>query len=251
MKYSQLKNVKEQLNQCADKLALSSDHPALLAAEETGDDLVLKVVASALAEADVAIQGALSNLDALAEKSASFLTEEDIDDLAELLASYEESEDPSLKKKADVLEQLLINFAQKGELEKSKRAQQDELDRLREKYKHVGYELAYEKKDEGEEKMKADAGNAIKEQLERKRPLEAPLNTRYCPDHNGTGVIRIGEGVYQCPLDKKLYNYQEGYTTTRGDQVPGGTVSRQTQNLGQRRLEQTNFSTREGKLNSQ
>lgn len=251
MKYSQLKNVKEKLNQCANKIDFSSNHPALLAAEETKSDLVLKVVATALAEADTAIQSALDSLDTLTEKSASFLTEEDIDDLADLLASYDDSEDPSLKKKANVLEQLLINFAQKGELERAKQAQQEELERLREKYKNVGHELSYEQEKEREEQIKSDAAKAIKDQLERTRPLEAPLNTRYCPDHNGTSVVRIGEGIVQCPLDKKIYNYREGYTTVEGDQVPGGTVSRQTQNLGDRRLEQTNFSTRDGKLNSQ
>lgn len=54
------------------------------------------------------------------------------------------------------------------------------------------------------------------------------LKTRYCPDHNGVQTQRIGESVYQCPLDKKVYNYETGYTNYKGEHIPGGSVSHQT-----------------------
>lgn len=54
------------------------------------------------------------------------------------------------------------------------------------------------------------------------------LNTRYCPDHNGVQTVRVGERVYQCPLDKKTYNYETGYTNYKGENIPGGSVAHQT-----------------------
>ena len=54
------------------------------------------------------------------------------------------------------------------------------------------------------------------------------LNTRYCPDHNGVQSVRIGERTYQCPLDKKIYNYETGYTNYKGENIPGGSVANQT-----------------------
>jgi len=54
------------------------------------------------------------------------------------------------------------------------------------------------------------------------------LNTRYCPDHHGVQTSRIGERVYQCSLDKKIYNYETGYTNYKGENIPGGSVAHQT-----------------------
>lgn len=54
------------------------------------------------------------------------------------------------------------------------------------------------------------------------------LQTRYCPDHNGVQTTRIGERTYQCPLDKKVYNYETGYTDYKGEHVPGGSIAQQT-----------------------
>ena len=96
-----------------------------------------------------------------------------------------------------------------------------------------------------------ESAKAVSEYLNKtKRPLESPLSTRYCPDHPGTSVIRVGEDTYQCPLDKNVYNYNEGYTLMTGTKVPGGNVEEQTQAIGDRKLEQTNFSTRESTINT-
>ena len=59
-------------------------------------------------------------------------------------------------------------------------------------------------------------------------PHEGTLSTRYCPDHRGVQAARIGQHTYQCPLDGKIYNYEEGYTNYEGQIVPGGSVAEQT-----------------------
>lgn len=57
---------------------------------------------------------------------------------------------------------------------------------------------------------------------------EGSLSTRYCPDHRGVQAIRVGENIYQCPIDGKIYDYQSGYVNYEGQKVPGGSVAAQT-----------------------
>jgi hypothetical protein len=255
MKYSDLKAVAEQLRQCADVVTnknMLHDHPAIIAAEESGSDLVLRTVATALVSAEDALHRAVANIEHISEKVAGNLDEEDIDAIAAIATAYEESDDPSLAKQASVIDQLLINFAQKNELERHKRAQYDEINRLREKYRNQSHERAYEnpRKEHERDIQSTESGQLINKQIKRYRPMEASLSTRYCPDHPGTGVTRIAEFTYQCALDKKIYNWAEGFKTMKGNEVPGGSVSEQTGALGDRALEQMNFSTREGRLTS-
>jgi hypothetical protein len=61
------------------------------------------------------------------------------------------------------------------------------------------------------------------------KTLEAPLNSRSCPDHPGAQIKRIGEHEFQCSLDGKVYNYESGYKMLDGSKVPGGDVAGQTQ----------------------
>jgi hypothetical protein len=57
---------------------------------------------------------------------------------------------------------------------------------------------------------------------------------------------RIAQDMVQCPLDKKTYNYAEGYTTEKGEKVPGGSVSEQTPKEAPQ--SPTMFSTRVDRL---
>jgi hypothetical protein len=54
------------------------------------------------------------------------------------------------------------------------------------------------------------------------------LSTRYCPDHIGTQLARVADGIKQCPIDHKVYNYNDGFKDERGNDYPGGSVSGQT-----------------------
>lgn len=56
------------------------------------------------------------------------------------------------------------------------------------------------------------------------------LQTRYCPDHPGTMMGRVSEGIYQCPLDGQTYNWQDGFDTEDGTHIDGGSVGSQTPN---------------------
>ena len=75
-----------------------------------------------------------------------------------------------------------------------------------------------------------DAKEAIKNSPFNKeyRIMEHELSTRTCPDHPGAQMGRVGEHMWQCAMDKKVYNYLTGYTTEKGEKVPGGDVAEQT-----------------------
>jgi hypothetical protein len=57
---------------------------------------------------------------------------------------------------------------------------------------------------------------------------EGTLSSRCCPDHRGIQMARIGDNLYQCPLDSKQYDYQTGYINYNGETVVGGNVAAQT-----------------------
>lgn len=253
MKYATIRSVADKLRKIADLVDHNGslhEHPAMIAAEESGDDVILYTVATGLVTAQVALKNAVNNIELLAEKVVGDLDAKDIDSIAALAAEFDDSDDPFLQKQASVLDQLLVNFAQKENAQAKKKAEDSEVEKLREKHRQLSHERAYEKPAQEHDKdiKAAERAKEIQDSIKQYRPLEAPLSTRYCPDHAGAPIMRIGEGVYQCALDKKLYNWHEGYTTMRGNKVPGGRVDEQTLGLGDRALESMHFSTRESRL---
>jgi hypothetical protein len=72
--------------------------------------------------------------------------------------------------------------------------------------------------------------------------MEEPLSTRYCPDHAGVSTYRVGEHTVRCALDGKSYNWDEGFTTQKGNKVPGSTV--QEQNASDHHNTFTTFDSR-------
>ena len=82
---------------------------------------------------------------------------------------------------------------------------------------------------------------AVKEQIKEYRPLEASLMTRFCPDHPGVMMNRVEDRVFQCSLDQKTYDFENGYTTLKGNKVPGSSVNNNHFDNNQ----QVSFSTRE------
>jgi hypothetical protein len=252
MKYVKIRDIANQLRKLAniidhnDNLA---DHPVLVAADGVGE-VVMNTAATALVTAQAALKSAIDSLEVLAEKFATDLDEEDITLIAALAEEFDADGDPILTRQASVLDQVLINFAQKGELESAKKQAEAEVDKLRTKYRQEAEERAYKTPQETLKKdiQAADSAKAIEKQIKQFRSLEASLSTRYCPDHPGAQFARIADNVYQCELDKKIFNFAEGYTTAKGNQVPGGDVSEQTRSLNDRVLENMNFSTRENRL---
>jgi len=132
-----------------------------------------------------------------------------------------------------------------------KKAQDEEINRLRARYREQRGEEAYSvvKTQQDKENRVNEAVKAIDQKVKKYRPLEAPLSTRYSPDMPGVSLMRIGDNVYQCPVTKKIFDFRSGYTTAKGNKIPGGDVTNQTQHLGYQAQEHMNFSTREEALN--
>ena len=67
------------------------------------------------------------------------------------------------------------------------------------------------------------------EKIERKYvdvdPIAPTLSTRGCPDHNGAQMQRIAEGSFQCELDGKVYNWNEGFKDYSGNTYSGARIS--------------------------
>ena len=54
------------------------------------------------------------------------------------------------------------------------------------------------------------------------------VKTRYCPDHEGVMTYRIRDDVHQCPVDRKIYDYAQGFKTEDGREFGGGSVAEMT-----------------------
>lgn len=65
------------------------------------------------------------------------------------------------------------------------------------------------------------------------------LSTRYCKDHPGVMLNRVGEGIYECELDHKRYNYELEY----------GSVAAQTPSTSNISLPSRLFDPNEERLN--
>lgn len=201
----------------------SPNNEALLLAEY--DEDCMKVVSESCVLAAALIKNAAEEVDMIEPPPESNINADSIEELANLAAAFDASGDPALKKQASVLDELLLTIAAPPNALSTKQAADDSrIDELRKKYLEPNKQLAIDNKT-------ADALKDIEksEMTKAYNILEAPLNTRYCPDHPGAQVSRIAENTWQCNLDKKIYNYQAGYTLYNGNKVPGGEVSNQTQ----------------------
>ena len=219
----------------------SPNNEALLLAEY--DENCMKVVSESCVLAAALIKNAAEEVDHIEPPSESNITPESIQEIAALAAAFDASGDPGLKKQASVLDELLLSIAAPpGELTNKKAAEDNRIEELRKKYQNPSKELSEVNKTADMEKVLEQSPMTKSYNI-----LEAPLNTRYCPDHAGAQISRIGENIWQCELDKKIYDYQSGYTLSNGSKVPGGTVSNQTQIPGI--PAHAIFDTREGRLN--
>lgn len=168
------------------------------------------------------------------------------------LATIFDSE-PGLEKMASVLDEILLTIgAPKGALNKIKNAEDNEVDKLRAKYREEASVKAYSgaKEQEAKNNNTDEALKAIEKGVKAYRPNEHALSTRYSPDMPGVPLMRIGDGIFQDLITKKIYNFESGYTDNEGNKIPGGSVSNQTQQLGDRLPEHSNFSSREQILNN-
>jgi len=180
------------------------------------------------------------------------MTIQDIEELGAVAQSLDDSGDPVLQKQASAIDELLMTIGSDPKARMAfKKAQDEEINRLRARYREQRGEEAYSvvKTQQDKENRVNEAVKAIDQKVKKYRPLEAPLSTRYSPDMPGVSLMRIGDNVYQCPVTKKIFDFRSGYTTAKGNKIPGGDVTNQTQHLGYQAQEHMNFSTREEALN--
>lgn len=227
----------ELLNAMAAWLA-SPNNEAMLLAE--ADEKCMQVVAESCVLAAELLRKAADEVDVLEPATESLITPESIAETAALATALDESGDPQLQKMASVLDELLLTLAAPPVAER-RAAANDRAEELRKKYQGTREQLRDYNKIADVEKA-IDKSNFTKDY----KILEAPLSTRYCPDHPGAQIARVGEHVYQCELDKKTYNFETGFELNNGSKVPGGDVAQQTQGLDI--PFHAIFDTREGRL---
>lgn len=227
----------ELLNAMAAWLA-SPNNEAMLLAES--DEKCMQVVAESCVLAAELLRKAADEVDVLEPPTESLITPESIAETAALATALDESGDPQLQKMASVLDELLLTVAAPPVAER-RAAANDRAEELRKKYQGNREALREINKISDVEKA-IDKSGFTKDY----RILEAPLSTRYCPDHPGAQISRVGEHVWQCELDKKTYNYETGFELNNGSKVPGGDVAEQTNGLDI--PFHAIFDTREGRL---
>ncbi len=181
-----------------------------------------------------AVANAVFHLEKIAdaiEDREPVVTSELLETITYLANALDETGDEILQKKASLLDELLVTIsAPKNSVAQAHQQSEDELNRLRDKYREQNREEIYKTRtrsalDEMNQKEKTQ--KLVRDQVKEFRVLQAPLQTRYCPDHPGVGMIRVADRVFQCALDHKVYNYQTGYSTMKGNRVPGGGVENQ------------------------
>lgn len=224
------------------------DHPAMVLIDdlpESGYKIKISdIVADALVQIEDVINSTIDDLNTIAD-----CIKEDEPMELEALAMLADNMDmdENLRKYAKVIDQLILNLSSRAQHNVDDSIMQatykQRAKELEEKY--GGAKRQYDEEN-GAKQAKEDIRKDIKSREH--RVLQDSLSTRYCPDHPGEMLIRIGEDVYQCSLDRKEYDFVNGYTRMDGVKVPGSSAQNQTS--AENVVGDTSFSTREQKLGS-
>jgi hypothetical protein len=208
--------ISELLNSIASWLE-SPNNEALLLSEY--DEECSKIVAENCVLAAALLKNAAEQVEDIEPPPPSNITPESIEELAKIANAFDQSGFEDLIKQASVIDELLLTIASPP----NAYAERKDLQESRIKDLQERYNTPKDKKIVESEKA-INKSNMTKEY----KVLEAPLSTRYCPDHAGVQVARTGQHEWQCSLDKKIYNFDNGFDLANGDHVPGGSVSEQT-----------------------
>jgi hypothetical protein len=230
-----------QLIKLAEELE-NPDNEALISVEH--DDVLLDKVAASFIKAADALRNVAEDMAAL-EPTPEAFTPEKLDEIAAIAEAFSDSDDELLQKQASVLDDLLITLAApQNAYRMAKQAGEDRIEQLKKKYKDTL---------ETQHKMNriTEAVEAVKNSPVYKeyRPLESSLSTRTCPNHFGVSLYRIGENTMKCPLGGEEISWEEGFTTERGNKVPGVSVQEQHMNDGHNTF--STFNNREERMSGQ
>lgn len=160
-----------------------------------------------------------------------------LEKLVKLAAELDET-DPE---KADVIDKFIYSFAKVTDEEYFK-AREDGMNKV---YKDNEKDF---RDSMDSDSLKKTVDKTLKQYEKRDFPIT--LSTRYCPDHPGESLSRIGDGLYKCNLDGKVYDWAGGFNLLSGARVPGGTVALQTELYGEDPRLETVFTTRETRQKS-
>jgi len=229
----------ELLNAIASWLE-NSENEAILLAEHNDD--CLKVVAESCVQAATILRLAADHTDTLEEDEESNITPENVEKLASIASAFDSSGDEDLIKQASLIDELLLTISSSKDAVRAKRAADNEkIELLKKKYND-----SKTKQDELNKKPEMEKALNNSEYLKEYRPMQFGLQTRYCPDHPGVMLQRISDHKGQCPLDKKVYDFQSGFSLINGTKVPGTSVEEQSK---MDVIDHTSdFSTRENRL---
>lgn len=165
-------------------------------------------------------------------------------DLFEKLAGIADRLDKlGAKKEADMVDSFIEKHA--TDVDWKDEADTESSKRYDSKYHH-SLQVREPKKDQ----ERVDREGRKTHHNHRQQHVEAhSLNTRYCPEHVGVSTHRVGESIYQCPLDGQVYNYEAGWTDYEGNQHPGGSLAAQTPDSTGYAVPHRIFDSRENILN--
>jgi hypothetical protein len=237
-------NLADKLRRFAKKLETEADE--VLAEAQDSNPQAFEQIVSAVAMSSAVLEKTADSLEE--DGQAATISIRLVEQLAATAEALDQSEDPALQKQASVLDELLVTLsAPKGAVAQAKKANEDELNRLREEYRTKAREDLYSRAREALRKQNRTdkVRKAVETKVEPYRPMQGSLSTRYPPDMPGGHLTRISDGVYQDITTGKIYNYHSGYTTNKGNQIPGTSVQNQTRDLGDDRMGHAIFNTRE------
>jgi len=200
----------------------NSDNEAILLAEH--DDRCLNIVAESCVQAATILKLAAEATDELEPEEESNLTPENIESLAAIAQEFDNSGDEKLQKQASVIDELLLTISASKDAIRLKKAENErKIEDLKKKYQDNK-----KKQDDLNKTPEMEKQLDKSEYLKEYRPMQKSLQTRYCPDHPGVSLQRISDHKGQCALDKKVYDFEAGFTLIDGTKVPGTSVQEQT-----------------------
>lgn len=167
-------------------------------------------------------------------------TEEERDAFHNLMSKYEDEKDKELgtaaKDEVDViLDELELLEGKKAVLIKTLKKSAD-YDEFRQPEGDTEQSKRYDSKhhhnlqvrEPKRDQERVDREGRKEHHIDTYKPHEGALSSRNCPEHIGDMLGRVGPGIFQCPRDGAIYNWELGYTNFDGVKVPGGSISNQT-----------------------
>lgn len=207
------------------------------------DEQCLRVVAESCVNAASILKKAAEEVSILEPGIESEITPDNLDNLASLATTFDASGDLELRKMASVIDEMILTIAApKNAFAERKDLLENRLVELKKKYEDPQKELQKLNKVSDSEKA-IDKSKMNKEF----KINEHGLSSRYCPDHPGCQIARVGEHMWQCSMDLRVYSFDTGFSLLNGEHVPGGDVSLQTK-IMQADDYQAVFDDRNGRL---